>query len=113
MEIVWQCHSIAQMIGAPWMIENPVSRISTFWRKPNYTFHPHWFSALEPNDNYVKKTCLWTGGGFVMPAICQDANLGKPDDRIHKEPPGADRANFRSKTPMGFAKAVHMANRRN
>lgn len=33
-----------------------------------------------------------------------------PDDRIHKAPPGADRANFRSATPRGFAKAVFLAN---
>lgn len=33
-----------------------------------------------------------------------------PDDRIHKAPPGADRANFRSATPRGFAQAVFEAN---
>lgn len=33
-----------------------------------------------------------------------------PDDRIHKCPPGDDRANFRSATPEGFARAVFMAN---
>lgn len=33
-----------------------------------------------------------------------------PDDRIHKAPPGADRANFRSATPRGFARAVFEAN---
>lgn len=33
-----------------------------------------------------------------------------PDDRIHKCPPGDDRANFRSATPMGFARAVFAVN---
>lgn len=33
-----------------------------------------------------------------------------PDDRIHKASPGADRANFRSATPEGFARAVFLAN---
>lgn len=33
-----------------------------------------------------------------------------PDDRIHKAAPGEDRANFRSATPRGFAKAVFEAN---
>lgn len=55
--------NIAEMIGAPYMIENPVSTVSTYWRKPDYTFHPHEYAGLEPADNYTKKTCLWTGGG--------------------------------------------------
>ena len=65
---------------------------------------------MEPNDNYTKKTCLWTGGGFVMPEPCPNKSLGSPDDRIHKAPPGPDRENFRSATPMGFAKAVFQSN---
>jgi hypothetical protein len=36
--------------------------------------------------------------------------LGIPDDRIHKAPPGADRANFRSATPKGFSAALYIAN---
>lgn len=38
------------------------------------------------------------------------ADIGEPDDRIHKAPPGPDRANFRSATPKGFAEAVFLAN---
>lgn len=96
--------------GEPYLIENPVSTISTYWRKPDAVFHPHQFTLLAPNDNYTKSTCLWTGGGFVMPESCQDFTLGPPDDRIHKCPPGNDRANIRSATPMGFAIAVFNAN---
>jgi hypothetical protein len=110
MHVVWQCHAIAQMLGAPWFIENPVSRISSFWRKPNHAFSPHQFTGFEPGDNYTKKTCLWTGGGFVMPPEFKGEGLGDPDDRIHKAAPGPDRANFRSATPMGFARAVFEAN---
>lgn len=33
-----------------------------------------------------------------------------PDDRIHKASPGPDRANFRSATPSGFARAAFEAN---
>lgn len=110
MQVVWQCQVIAEMTGAPWMIENPVSRISTFWRKPDHTFHPHDYTALEPADNYTKQTCIWAGGGFVMPQP-QRAEMGPPDDRIHKAAPGPDRANFRSATPKGFARAVFNANR--
>ena len=94
--------------GAPYIIENPVSTISTYWRKPDYSFHPHEYAGLESGDNYTKKTCLWAGGGFVMPKHC--LGVGKPDDRIHKCPPGPERANIRSATPMGFARAVFEAN---
>lgn len=95
--------------GAPYLIENPVSTISTYWRKPDCTFHPHEYAGLEPSDNYTKKTCLWTGGGFVMPR--KRPGQSTPDDRIHKCPPGPERANIRSATPMGFARAVYESNR--
>lgn len=97
--------------GAPYQIENPVSTISTYWRKPDFTFHPWHYAGLCENDNYTKKTCLWTGHGFVMPSPVISDLLGAPDDRIHKAPPGPDRHNFRSATPMGYAIAVYEANR--
>jgi hypothetical protein len=50
--------------GAPYLIENPVSTISSYWRKPDHSFHPHYFTRIAPEDNYTKKTCLWTGGGI-------------------------------------------------
>lgn len=110
-ELVERSRNICEWAGAPWMIENPVSTISSYWRQPDHIFNPHDYTFFEPADNYTKKTCLWTGNGFVMPAPCADTSLGQPDDRIHKAPPGPDRANFRSATPMGFARAVFEANR--
>lgn len=104
---------LCEWLDVPYIIENPVSTISTYWRKPDAVFHPHHFTLLEPDDNYTKQTCLWTGGGFVMPESCHDFTLGRPDDRIHKAPPGPARANFRSATPLGFARAVFKANGRN
>lgn len=100
---------ICEASGAPYMIENPVSTISTYWRKPDYNFHPHHYTAFEPDDNYTKQTCLWTGNGFVMPEKNQ-IDMPPPDNRIHAAPPSADRADFRSATPMGFARAVFEAN---
>lgn len=110
MQVVWQCQSIGEMSGAPWFLENPVSQISSLWRKPDHSFHPHDFTGYCANDNYTKKTCLWVGGGFIMPAPFIDEALGAPDNRIHQAPPGPDRANFRSATPEGFARAVFLAN---
>ncbi|MEG1281450.1 MAG: hypothetical protein RSD57_13470 [Comamonas sp.] len=95
---------------APYLIENPVSNISSHWRKPDHTFHPWQFTGWVQGDNYTKKTCLWTGGGFVMPPAFADLSLGEPDNRIHAAPPGPERHNFRSATPLGFARAVFEAN---
>lgn len=102
----------AETSGAPYLIENPVSTISTYWRKPDHTFHPHHFTGFELGDHYTKQTCLWVGGGFVMPAQNPAPELvgTKPDNRIHTAPPSDDRADFRSATPMGFARAVFQAN---
>ena len=95
---------------APYMIENPASSISSYWRKPDYRFSPHQFTGYERDDNYTKGTSLWVGNGFVMPEPWQAEGLGAPDDRIHKCPPGPERHNIRSATPMGFARAVFEAN---
>lgn len=110
LSIVEACRDICESSGAPWMLENPVSTIASYWRKPDYTFHPHEFTSFELGDNYTKKTCLWTGGGFVMPRPAPAEGLSAPDDRIHKAPPSEERGNIRSATPMGFARAVFQAN---
>lgn len=100
--------------GAPYMIENPVSTVATYYRKPDYIFHPYQYAGYEggQDDHYSKRTCLWTGGGFVMPNTKprKDFELVAPDDRIHKAGPGLARARFRSATPPGFARAVFEAN---
>lgn len=105
-----QCRTIGRLSGAPWLVENPVSVLSSAFGPADYLFDPCDFTGHEPADNYTKRTCLWTGGGFRMPPIHRDPTLGAPDDRIHKAPPSEGRANFRSATPMGFARAVFAAN---
>lgn len=107
-ELVERARNIAEWSDAPWMIENPVSTLSTYWRSPDYTFHPYEYDGFtEQDDAYSKKTCLWTSDGFVMPE--PDA-VEEYDDRIHKMAPSEDRAEKRSMTPMGFANAVFAAN---
>lgn len=100
-----------EMLECPWMLENPVGTLSTYWRKPNYLFNPCDYGGYLPNggDAYTKKTCLWTGNGFVMPKM-------KPVEptegsKMNKLPPSKDRADLRSITPMGFARAVYEANK--
>lgn len=94
---------LAEWSGAPYLIENPVSTVSSYWRKPDHAFDP-----CDYGDPYTKKTCLWTGGGFVMPP----KNRVEPTEgsKMHLMPPSPDRANKRSETPMGFARAVFEAN---
>lgn len=103
--IVLACKRICEASGAPWMLENPVGTLASYWRKPDYTFQP-W----QYGDTYTKKTCIWAGNGFAMP----DAWVAhKPADvkaSIHLMPPSADRGDKRSITPEGFARAVFHVN---
>lgn len=104
---------MCEFMQAPYMIENPESKIELYWRKHDHDFHPAHYNNYEPEDNYTKKTCLWTGNGFVMPPynMNEDLFLEAPDNRIHFESPSADRGNIRSSTPLGFARAVYEFNK--
>jgi len=109
-----QCFAVAvefaESQDCPYCLENPVSTISTYWRKPDHIFHPHHYAGLEPDDHYTKTTCLWTGGGFVMPEPVPLETDRQPDNRIHRCAPGPERKNIRSRTPSGFARAVFIVN---
>jgi len=102
---------LAEWSGAPYMIENPVSTVSTYWRKPDHMFDPCDYGGYlyaSSADAYTKKTCLWTGNGFVMPPKRRVPPVD--GSKMHFVPPGPERANIRSATPMGFARAVYQAN---
>lgn len=111
LEVVEACRRIAESTGAPWMIENPVGRLSTCWRKPDFLFDPSEFAlyADDPDaEAYTKRTCLWVGGGFQLPRR-------RPVEAVHgslfhRTPPSAERGDIRSVTPQGFARAVFDAN---
>lgn len=89
--------------GIPWMAENPVGRIAGIFGASEHTFDP-----CDYGDPYTKLTCIWSGGGFIMP----EKNRVDPTEgsKMHRMAPGPDRANQRSATPMGFARAVFDAN---
>jgi hypothetical protein len=105
------CDQAGAWCGAPYMIENPVGVLSSHVRKPDYLFDPCDFAGYlaDPSpEAYTKRTCLWTGGGFIMPEPRRvEPVLGS---LFHKTPPSDDRAVIRSKTPAGFARAVFEAN---
>ena len=108
--LVDRCRQIAEWSGAPWMIENPVSTLSTYWREPDYRFDPCDFGGYcsPASDAYTKKTCLWTSEDFVMPLPLRvEPTEGS---KMHRLSPGPERANLRSATPEGFARAVFVAN---
>lgn len=98
-----RCIDITDALDCPYFIENPVSTIATYWRKPD-----HYFDPCDYGDPYTKKTCLWVGNNFVMPEKTPvEPTLGS---KMHYLPPSPERANLRSLTPEGFARAVFLAN---
>jgi hypothetical protein len=102
---------ILEAADCPYGVENPVSVVSSHWRKPDYTFDPCDYAGYPggEGDTYTKKTCIWGGGGFVMPP---PRRLDPVDgSRMHLLPPSSERANLRSATPPGFAYATFLANR--
>jgi len=116
---------LAEQWGVPYAVENPVSVLSTMWRKPDFTFHPCDFANYCPEgphpefpdvipaqDRYNKKTCLWTGNGFILP---QKSGLPALD---HDNPghvklggKSARTKYIRSLTPRGLAQAIYNANK--
>lgn len=98
-------------LEVPGFCEHPVSTISTYYRKSDYRFDPADYTGYCENDHYTKQTHIWGYNGFVMPPKNKGFFLTQPDNRIHMAVPGPDRKNFRSATPMGFAKATFLANR--
>ena len=129
---------LAEKIGCPYYIENPVGALSRLWRKPDHTFdpfeyggylpkadsHPKYPDIIPPRDAYRKRTCLWTGNGFRMPerkpvdyvnVKLNRAKKGKGENfsPVHAKTGGKSQRtkNIRSATPRGFAQAVYSQNR--
>lgn len=115
---------LAEQFDVPYCVENPVSVLSTLWRKPDHIFHPWQWAGYCPEgphpeapqlypeqDRYNKKTCLWTGNGFRMPEYL-------PMDPSESQNPGhratggksARTKHLRSLTPRGLSRALFVAN---
>ncbi len=104
-ELVERSRDILAWTDAAWMLENPVGTISSYWRKPDYTFQPWHYG-----DNQSKQTCIWAGGGFIMPAR---EVIEKPEfvlETVWKMAPSPDRGDLRSITSPEFSRAVFQAN---
>lgn len=118
---------VAARFNCPWMVENPVSVLSTLWRKSDFSFHPWEYGGylpiddvhptypdyVKPRDAYPKKTCIWCGGGFKEPSkIPVEVNDGYSEQYKKLGGKSLKTKNIRSATPRGFAKAVFLANQK-
>lgn len=125
MQLVQLTRDLGESLACPWAFENPISVISSLWRKPDHMFHPWEYGAylpegdvhptypeyIKPRDAYPKKTCIWSGNGFNMPAKNSVEIVAGYSDQ-HKKLGGKSlkTKNIRSATPRGFAKGVYLAN---
>ena len=125
MQLVYTGRDISEELGCPYVIENPVSVISSEWRKPDFIFHPWEFGGYLPEDDvhpewpdyimardaYPKKTCYWTGNGFKFPEK-KPVPVADGYSIQHKKLGGksAKTKSIRSASPRGMARATFIAN---
>ena len=91
------------------VIENPISIMSTIFRKPDQIIQPYEFGHLES-----KRTCLWLKG---LPLLKSTKNVykemmslpKKERERIHYMTPSKDRSRLRSKTYKNIADEIGRA----
>lgn len=127
-----ECAKVVKQIGEslniPWMIENPVGKMSNADKlgKPTFYFDPRdfggyvapheevWHPKMPHCDNYTKKTCIWCGNGFQEPErLAVPAGVDGCDFFWGWKYLGGKSARtkqLRSLTPRGFSRAVFQAN---
>ena len=79
-------------------LENPVSIISTYYRKPEQIIQPWQFGHGE-----TKTTCLWLKN---LPLLKPTSVVEGREQKIWRMPPSKDRGKLRSITFPGIAKAM-------
>jgi hypothetical protein len=79
-------------------IEQPVSIVSSLYRKPDQVIQPWQFGHPE-----TKATCLWLKG---LPKLTPTNIVDGREARVHRMPPGPDRWKERSRTFAGIAEAM-------
>ena len=79
-------------------IENPVSIMSTRYRRPDQIIQPWQFGHGE-----TKATCLWLHN---LPPLVPTSVVPGREARVHRMPPGPDRWKARSRTFPGIAAAM-------
>ena len=92
---------VQELAGAPIeriAIENPISILSTRWRKPDQIIQPWQFGHGE-----VKATCLWLKS---LPPLKPTSIVEGRVARVHRASPSPDRWKERSRTLTGIAAAM-------
>lgn len=92
---------VADLFSAPikyTALENPVSIISSRFRKPDQIIQPWQFGHGE-----TKATCLWLNG---LPPLMPSNVVAGREPRVHRMAPGPDRWKKRSRTFPGVAAAM-------
>lgn len=79
-------------------IENPIGVMSSRFRKPDQVLQPWMFGHGE-----IKATCLWLKN---LPKLKPTNIVEGREQRLHLLPPSKNRAELRSKTFPGIAKAM-------
>ena len=88
-----------------WALENPIGRLRRL--RPDRLGDPALiFNPCDYGDPWTKKTLLW--GKYTQPE--RTPVLPSEGSKIHRYPPGPERAKLRSITPPGFARAFFEAN---
>jgi len=115
---------LVEGLGIPFCVENPVSVLSTLWRKPDVVTnpaswggycpegeHPEAPELYPPQDAYNKKTCYWTGLGFSFPEE-RPVEVKDAVNPGHRALGGksARTKHLRSLTPRGVSEAMAVAN---
>ena len=78
-------------------LENPISILSSHYRKPDQIIQPWMFGHGE-----TKATCLWLKN---LPILRPTAIVDGRDHRVHRMPPSPQRWRERSRTFPGIAQA--------
>ena len=79
-------------------LENPISILSSRWRRPDQILQPWMFGHGE-----TKATCLWLRG---LPKLNPTQIVEGRTPRVHFAPPSEDRWKERSRTYPGIAAAM-------
>lgn len=79
-------------------VENPISIMSTHYRKPDQIIQPWQFGHGE-----TKATCLWLKS---LPLLTPTNIVDGREHRVHYMAPGPDRARERARTYQGIADAM-------
>lgn len=104
-----QCKAIMAFPIKGIVIENPIGRLSTRWRKPTQIVHPWWFGQRK-----LKPTCLWIKGmpklvptNLIRPPRVADMTTEERKEwcEVWLASPGKNRSQNRSRTFEALATA--------